>query len=295
MQPPFKLRLISKSIGTATSNSPSVTPGATTETNPSLHEPISKTLELLTAYSLPVYVDDEHGSPDLIGTGFIVKDGSQHYFVTATHLFNHRDRGSLYFYIDTNTKRYVAGPLRRSPMKGSEAEDVDHIDIAVVKIEGNSLPPYPDIGKLAVNIEHLSPQRLPRDGKTYAFVGHPISRSKVRNDKKSVHVQPVAYYNKSIASNLYPDWLNCDTHIVVGWDGKKSFDSRGTKTHFLKPEGMSGSPIIELYDTQDSDSVDFFPIVGVATDYRKKKKIIYGSEIKFVLDMILALKEDSNS
>jgi hypothetical protein len=58
---------------------------------------------------------------------------------------------------------------------------------------------------------------------------------------------------------------------------------------------MSGSPMVELYDDEDRNTVDYFPIVGVATDYRKKEKLMYGSDVKFVLDMILAFKKDSNS
>jgi len=231
---------------------------------------VSEALSLLTRYSFSIYVDDDRGRPDLIGTGFIVQRDDDYFFVTAKHVYDHKNRGSLYFYNGINTKRYITGSVRHSPWVGQEPPD--QVDIAVVKLDDKALPPYISVEKHAVNIKHLGPQRTPRAGRTYAFIGHPISKSHVRNDKNNIYVTPTAYYNEAIDDDAYPDWLNSDTHIVIGWNGKKSMNAEGKKTQFPKPQGMSGSPIIELCDTELQDPPDFFPIVGVATDYRTNKK-----------------------
>jgi hypothetical protein len=245
---------------------------------------ISDALELLIHYSLPIYIDNEYGHPELIGTGFIVHREKNFFLVTAKHVYEHRTRGSLYFHSDINIKRHITGTVICSPRVGEEGED--QIDIAVVRLEGGALPPYPGVKRMAVDYGHLSPNRTPRSGRTYVILGYPISKSKVRNDEKNIYVEPTAYYNSSLADDHYPDYLTPKDHIILGWDAKKSIDREGNKIHFPKPQGLSGSPIIELYDTEIRQPQEHFPVVGVATDCRKNEKIMFGSDISFALDMI---------
>ena len=49
---------------------------------------------------------------------------------------------------------------------------------------------------------------------------------------------------------------------------------------------MSGSPIWELLDESDANQPQAFPLVAVATTY--KKKVLWGTDVGYLIPRILA-------
>jgi len=60
---------------------------ASTPDHPNIEDTISRALNLLVHYSLPVYADGDY-NPELVGTGFIVENSGRYYFVTAKHVLS---------------------------------------------------------------------------------------------------------------------------------------------------------------------------------------------------------------
>ena len=60
----------------------------------------------------------------------------------------------------------------------------------------------------------------------------------------------------------------------------------GTHQNFPKPQGMSGSPIVVLYEEEGDSDSRVFPVVAVATTYRKSSQLLFGTDVKYVLDAI---------
>lgn len=56
-------------------------------------------------------------------------------------------------------------------------------------------------------------------------------------------------------------------------DLRHGFGSDGTKRHFPKPNGMSGSPIVVLFDEAGDNDSRAFPVVGIATKYYQSKRL----------------------
>jgi hypothetical protein len=151
---------------------------------------------------------------------------------------------------------------------------------------GEMLPPYPEVQKVAMDVSYLSPAYLPRSDKHYAFIGFPATKSKIKPSESIIVVKPYSYRSDSVPDDEYAKHgLKPDTHVILPLDLRKGFGPDKKLIHFPKPQGMSGSPVIVLYETDDSGARTF-PVVAVAIEYRKKEKIVVATDVRYVLEAI---------
>jgi hypothetical protein len=191
---------------------------------------------------------------------------------------------AMYYYISTDKTRRLSGRLIRPKIAGSREEDV--IDVAVLKLDGELLPPYREVEKYAMDISYLKESYRPRDAKHYVLIGFPATKSRVKNNSKDVEVMSYAYRNDSVPEYEYSQYgLSPETHVVLPLNLKKGFDANGKKTHFPKPQGMSGAPVFVLHDDNEQGS-KVFPVVAVAIEYRKKEKVLVATDVRYVLEAI---------
>jgi hypothetical protein len=148
------------------------------------------------------------------------------------------------------------------------------------------LPPYPDVNKYPMDISYLKPGYLPRIGKHYSFAGFPATKTKVSNFKNSIEVTTYSYRSDSIPDSEHSKYgVDASTHIVLPLDTKKGYDKNGNSTHFPKPQGMSGAPVVVLYE-EDGDASRTFPVVAVAIEHRPRDNVVIATDVKFVLEAI---------
>ncbi len=244
---------------------------------------IDSSIEILTNFSVPLYLDIK-SRPTLCGTGFFVKKDGNFYLVSAAHVLDESLNHGLYYYTNTNVVRRLSGRLVRSKPKDKRSND--HIDIGVVKMTGDMMPPYLDVQKYAMDYSYLTPAYIPRSNKHYSFIGFPATKSKVVNSDKSVRTTAYAYKSDSIPDSEYSTYgVNENTHIVLPLDLKKCDDLNGQNVYFPKPQGMSGSPVVVLYEAEDGGSRTF-PVVAVAIEYRKSDKVVIATDVKYVIEAI---------
>jgi hypothetical protein len=247
-----------------------------------LSKAIEKATDLLLKFSIPLY-KNHNGRPELHGTGFFVKASSDHFLVSAAHVLDKAKE--LFYYCTPNTLRHLSGRLVRS--KGVENRAYDLIDVGVLKLSDGHTPPYPEVDKFAMDISYLQPRYRPRTGKTYALIGFPATKSGVDIRNRNVLTASYAYRNKSIGETEYQrHGLDPQTHVALPLDLKKGFGSDGKHRNFPKPQGMSGSPIIVLFEEEDAGDARVFPVVAVATTYLKPEQILFGTDVAYVLDAI---------
>ena len=172
-----------------------------------------------------------------------------------------------------------------NPWQGDREKDP--IDIGVLKLTSEGLPPYPDVNKFAVDISYLQPQSLPRSGKHYMIVGFPSSRSQTNPVARQTEVIVYGYHNNSIEDSEYSKHgLAPDAHVALLLNLEVGFDSKGKHRNFPKPQGMSGSPMWVLFDNHGQNDTRVLPLVAVGTKYRKIERLLVGTDIEVVLDMI---------
>lgn len=254
-----------------------------TSTDQRLTEAIDSSIELLINFSIPLYLND-NDRPTPFGTGFFVQQQDDVFLVTAAHVLDKAQSHKLYYYTSPNDIRYLSGKMIRRKHNGDRRDD--HIDIGVVKMSGGFLPPYPDVNKYPMDISYLKPSHLPRAGKHYSFTGFPATKTKVSNIKKSIEVTAYSYRSDSIPESEYSKYnVDASTHIVLPLNTKKGYDKNGDITHFPRPQGMSGAPIVALYEEGDADS-RVFPVVAVAIEHRARENVVIATDVKYVLEAI---------
>lgn len=245
---------------------------------------LDEAIYILAKYSIPLY-QNYNNLPRLLGTGFFVRTEQNCYLVSAAHVLDTAKKNEVFFYIKPNVIRILTGQLLRS--KGEENRHNDLIDIGVLKLSNDDLPPYPEVDKYAMDISYLKPNYLPRSGKNYAVLGYPATKSYLDNLNKGIAVSLYAYHNYSIEESEYTNHgLDLNTHIAIKLDLRKCFNTDGTHRNFPKPQGMSGSPIVVLYEDEGDDDTRVFPVVAVATSFRSQSKLLFGTDVAYVLDAI---------
>lgn len=258
----------------------------TNESKQSWPEVIGEVVDLLTKFSIPLYVNDKYGRPDQFGTGFFVRAGGSNFLVSAAHVLDLTRTKNVFFYAAPNKLRSLNGRVLTTGHP--DKRDDDLLDVGVMKLTGDAMPPYPEVDKFPMDISYLKPSYLPRSGKHYVIVGFPATKSRVDTKDRAALVSPYAYRSDSTEENEYfTQGVGVETHVLLPLDLKKGLDPAGHVRAFPKPQGMSGSPIVVLYDQTESDGDSrVFPVVAVGTRYRKMSKVLIGTDVRFVLGAI---------
>jgi hypothetical protein len=258
----------------------------------SIQETISKVVQMFTQTVVPLYRLRERNRPEAMGTGLLVHDKGKDFLVSAAHCLEEtKNSQGLYFYITPKEWRKVTGRVTVNTWEGDRAQDL--IDVGVVKLDGEKMPPYREMKLVAVDSSWLKPKRFPREGRRYAIVGFPSSYVDVRGHTKNIHVQPFAYNHYSIADAEYSSHgIDPEHHIALQFIKRKTFLPDGKQMTAPDLFGLSGSPIFELWGPEERDDSGVFPIVGIGTKHRKSSRIILGTDVSAVLDMIAELHRD---
>jgi hypothetical protein len=232
---------------------------------------IASAFEVLVKVVVPLYVDDEHGRPQLLGTGFFIRrsDGST-LLVSAGHVLDEGKARPVYYYSGASQKRFVTG--RRTTNRWSGSRENDLLDLAAVLLEGDGLPPYPAVEKYPLHAASLHFAINQSSTARYGAIGFPASKSRVRDSPKEVRVAPYGLLADLAPPRDYAcNGLHPKTNLYLVFNRKKSFNLHGQGQSFPKPHGLSGAPVFELYDEGKSHQGEGFPLAGVVTTWKPQE------------------------
>lgn len=256
----------------------------TAEDNPDFLETLDRVSNLLTKFVVPIY-QEHRRKPQQIASCFIVRVGSKHVLVSAAHVLSGLRDNDLFIFTAPGYTRKLSGTALLTPANGNRNND--SLDVGVLRLTNDFNPPYPEVEKFAVEHSYLKPYSGQRKGKTYAIVGYPASQSHVNPIDLQVSARAYSYRDQSISEDRYSELgLNQQDHLALTLDLERGFDSKGRRRNFPKPQGMSGSPIWFLYDDVSENDSESFRIVAVGTKYLKNNRVLIGTDISIVLDMI---------
>lgn len=248
-----------------------------------LKEVIASAIETLISFSVPLYLNRDE-KPYLIGSGFFLATSCQCFLVTAAHVLDEADQSEMYYYTSTRMQRVLRGKRVRSKTPAQRKQD--QIDIGILNLGENGLPPYPEVNKFALKESYLQPSYLPRRRKEYVIIGFPASKNRFGHVQQQIIAAPYAYRADSIPDEEYSRYdVSPETHVVLPLDLRKGFDADGNPITFPKPQGMSGAPVIVLFGDESSGE-RVFPVVAVGIEYRKTEKVLVATDVRFVLEGI---------
>lgn len=245
---------------------------------------IQNSINLLGKFVFPIYRNDTSGRPEIHGSGFFVKKNDNCYFVSAAHVLDGLKERELYIYIDKRTIKKLGGNVLLTPSLEGRAKD--KVDLGVIKVIDKVVPPYREIEKLCVPFEYITLGWQSRYGRNYAIVGFPATKSKANVINREVVTKLYCHQTRSIDESEYRKLdLDVKNHIALPLDLKKVFDLEQNKILFPKPQGMSGSPIWELYNDKGVQN-HFFPLVGIGIEYLDRPNVLVGTDVSHLINMI---------
>ena len=201
----------------------------------------------LLQYLIPIYLENEKGFLEHIGTSILLKIEPENYFlITAAHVLDHKIRGSLMLVGDNGLVSLTSDFTITRLSQGTR--DEDKFDFGFTKLNTEiikGITPYKfcSISHVVTNFNF----RVPR---LYTFMGYPNSKNKVWD-----RVKPKAHsLNTLLASeDEYETYgIDSNTHIAIRFENNKLVDSGDKKNVFPKPIGLSGGAVWGWYIYDDS-------------------------------------------
>lgn len=223
-----------------------LTPEQRAQLKKRMDELVDSAVERFRSAVRPIYGADEHGYPVHIGSCVLLDlANGVKALLTAGHVIDwHTERG---------TALYVGGVNKLIKIEGdffcTESPDGnrynDRWDFAATKLPNDM---YEDIGARFISLDEIVTDDLSTTGYLYTALGYPNSKNDNLDAKRSSVVgNLVAYTNTSKTTKLLADKYGDGGmhHLFLGY-AKYSRDEIGTKVSSIKPDGMSGGPVLDV-------------------------------------------------
>lgn len=233
-------------------------------------------------YVVPIFAD-VNDVPVSMGTGFLLNTGEDHVLVTAAHVLDGLTSLPHYFYVEQKVKRALNPPVLLSKLPPSGDRGDDLVDVGVVFLGDEWLPPYRAIGRDAMLPNLLTPYAMPRAGKKFAFVGYPSTKGKANRAALDIRSASYAYLSGPAAPETYTKLgLDPQFHIVLPFSKRGVVDLNGKSFNFPKPNGISGAPLWELQKPEAGGR----KVVGVMIEHRRQPGVFIAADIAAVILMV---------
>jgi hypothetical protein len=233
-------------------------------------------------YVVPIFAD-LNGAPVSMGTGFLLNTGQDHVLVTAAHVLDRLTSLPHYFYVEQNVKRALNPPVLVSKLPPSGDRDDDLVDVGVVFLRDEGLPPYRAVARDSMPPNLITPYAMPRAGKKFAFVGYPSTKGKADRVALDVHSASYAYLSGPAPAETYAKLgLDPRFHIVLPFSKRGVVDLNGRSFNFPKPNGISGAPLWELQKPEAGGR----KVAGVMIEHRRRQGVFIAADIAAVLLML---------
>lgn len=227
------------------------------------------------------------GQPDRIGSCVLVRWDSEFYAFTAAHVI--RDAGSTRLFAPSEGR---GGKLQLLPpctahLKSSGGNN--DLDVGVLVLPARRLGAFQQ--HLFLNAADIDQEDLPDDQddlRSFYFVlGYSASRTQVTVSRaeRRIHQQSFRLSTQPLdAAEYLQEGMAKSDHILLDFDHKE-IHVEGRRTAPPKLQGVSGGGIFLI-----SHKTMRGPLVAIATENRRRSRLIVGTRIKHFLAMVRELK-----
>lgn len=225
---------------------------------------------------VPIFVwqpDSEH--PDQIGTGIYVQLGEKAYLLTAGHVVDFRQHGSLCI---PGIEGIVGlnGGVGGNSLAPNTTRQNDKFDVAFIRLNDETKaqihPSFVPLSRQYVDLDGYVPPGTP-----CSVGGYPITQA--RRSDSAYQSATYSYVGISADHETYRR-LGYDPsmHIVVQYRMKKSVFPEGDRTNPPHPRGLSGGGIFQLHPSSFAD-IERSPrtLIGSMHTFLKRENCFVGT------------------
>ncbi|MEQ5322984.1 hypothetical protein ABN267_17710 [Providencia rettgeri] len=253
--------------------------------------------ERLSPYTFPVYLLLDNGANEdtveHIGSGFLISHKGLKFFVTAGHVFDHRSKGRLFYYVSDDKREFLDRAFETTPSKSKTRGD-DLLDIAVIIVNPKVGEGVPAEGYqhqcIPENMVHRHRAAVPKCLNT--IVGFPLTCNKVSKVRGiELNPQQLIFHAKQNDDSIYKKVrFNKENFYLARFKKNnvvKVATGEGGVTN-LKPKGISGGTLwgtlIFKEDTNSYRNDDSF-LLGIITQYIPEIKSMLCTNIEVAYEL----------
>ncbi|WP_208950585.1 hypothetical protein [Rahnella sp. ChDrAdgB13] len=251
----------------------------------------------LSPYTFPVYLlldnDANEDTVEHIGSGFLISHRGMNFFVTAGHVFDHRSKGRLFYYVSDDKIEFLDRTFETTPSESKTRED-DFLDIAVIIVNPKIGEGVPADGYqhqcIPENMVHRHRAAVPKCLNT--IVGFPLTRNKVYEVRgNELNPQQLIFHAKQNDDSVYKKarFNKNDFYLARFKENNvvRVATGEGGVTN-LKPKGISGGTcwgtMIFKEDTNSYRNGDSF-LLGIITKHIPEVKSILCTNIEVAYEL----------
>lgn len=227
------------------------------------------------------------GQPDRIGSCVLVRLDSEFYAFTAAHVI--RDAGSARLFAPSEGKGGKLQPLPPCTAHLKSSGGDNDLDVGVLALPAHRLGAFQHHVFLAgADIDQDDLPDHQDDLRSFYFVlGYSASRTQARVFKaeRRIHQQSFRCSTQPVDPGEYvQEKMAKSEHILLDFDHKE-IHVEGRRASPPKLQGVSGGGIFLIFR-----KVMRGPLVAIATENRRRSRLIVGTRIKHFLALVRELK-----
>jgi hypothetical protein len=227
------------------------------------------------------------GQPDRVGSCVLVRLNSQFYAFTAAHVI--RDAGSANLFAPSEGRGGKLQPLPPCTAHLKSSRGNNDLDVGVLALPVRRLGAFQH--HVFLSAADIDQDDLPDDQddlRSFYFVlGYSASRTQVKVSKaeRRIHQQSFRCSTQPIdAAEYLQEGMAKSDHILLDFDHKK-IHVEGRRASPPKLQGVSGGGIFLIFR-----NIMRGPLIAIATENRRRSRLIVGTRIKHFLAIVRALK-----
>jgi hypothetical protein len=227
------------------------------------------------------------GQPDRIGSCVLVRMDSDFYAFTAAHVI--RDAHSATFLAPSEGSGGKLQPLPPCTAHLSSSRSANDLDVGVLALAAHRLGAFQHHAFLtSAEIDQEDRPDDQDDLRSFYFVlGYSASSTQVKISKgeRRIHQQSFRFSTQPVdAAEYIQERMSKADHILLDFDHKE-IRVEGRRASPPKLQGVSGGGIFQI-----SRKAMRGPLVAIATENRRKSRLIVGTRIKHFLATVRELK-----
>jgi hypothetical protein len=237
---------------------------------------------------LPLFIH-RGGQPDRIGSCVLVRSDSDFFAFTAAHVL--LDAGSVTLFAPSEGRggKLLPLPPCNAHLKSSGRDDA--LDVGVLAFPALHLGSFQRRVFLAGTEIEQDDRLDDQSVKSFYFVlGYSASRTqvKVSHAKRRIHQQSFHFATGPVdAAEYLQEKISQADHILLDFDHNEIMVG-GRRENPPKLQGVSGGGIFQISRDTYRD-----PLIAIATQNRRRSRLIMGTRIKHVLAVARELKTTS--
>jgi hypothetical protein len=227
------------------------------------------------------------GQPDRIGSCVLVRLDSEFYAFTAAHVI--REAGSATLFAPSEGRGGKLQPLPPCTAHLESSGGANDLDVGVLALAARRLGAFQHhafLGDAEIDQEDQPDDQ--DDLRSFYFVlGYSASRTqmKVSKAERRIHQQSFRFSTQPVdAAEYLQERMSKSDHILLDFDHKE-IRVEGRRTSPPKLQGVSGGGIFQI-----SRKAMRGPLVAIATENRRRSRLILGTRIKHFLAIVRELK-----